>query len=463
MKGDASFRASALVGLVTASLLTACATYVAKPLNGADVDAVLRSPDRSALARSAAELDHPRLSPIPVDFSRPLTPEAIAVLAVVANPDLRSLRSQQKVADAQVFAAGLLPDPQITLGVDRVLSPRDQGLSSAPAAGLALDGLAALATRSADRRAALARAAQVRLDIAWAEWNVAGQARLLAIRLPRLREAARWAGTAAAAADAVLDHSLAAALRGDLAGDDLEARRIAAEDADALARNTARDATTAAMELNRLLGLTPTEKLLIADATPLSPWQSPDSEALFEEARRSRLDLAALAAGYDSQQATVQRAVLGQYPRLSITLNRARDTSQVNTFGPAVTFDLPIWNRNRGEIRTAEADRDQLRDEYAARLHQARAEIAALVAALNEDEQLRAQLAAQIPSLERHADRVEAAARRGDVAWTAATSARAAVIDKRLAWLALDQSCAEQRLALMLAVGRPLPEKIPVP
>ena len=445
---------------LAALMLVACVVHAPKSLDDADVNAVLASPDRAALVQQAAQLSHPRLAPLKLDFTQPLSADEIAVVAVLANADLRSLRAQQRVAAAQVFAAGLLPDPQLSLGFDQVLAPSDQGLANAFTGGLTLDLLGALTTKSVERQIAHSAAEQVRLDIAWQEWAVAGQARLLAIRLPRQQVMAQLARAAATAADAGLQRTLVAAARGDLKGDEVEARRIAAADASARALNAERDADTTRLELNRMLGLRPEEPLLVADDPPLSMWTPPDAEALFATARGARLDLQAFAAGYDSQQAALHRAVLGQYPRLAITLNRARDTSKVHTFGPAVTFDLPLWNRNRGAIAIADANRERLRSEYAARLHQTRADIAALVAALNRDEQSRAELAAQLLAIERIADGFDAAARRGDVIVPLAESARASAVDKRLALLALDQACAEHRLALALAVGSPLLEPV---
>ena len=413
--------------------------------------------------QQAAGLNHPRLPPLTLDFSKPLSTDEVAVIAVLANPDLRSLRAQQRVADAQVFAAGLLPDPQLSLGLDKVLAPMDQGLSTAYTGGLTLDLLGALATKSIERQAAHGTAEQVRLDIAWQEWMTAGQARLLATRLPHQQASAELARVAATGANAALQRTLRVAARGDLKGDEVEARRIAAADASARALTAEREQAATGLELKRVLGLTPSEPLAVADAPALTAWVPPDAEALFSTARSARLDLLAFAAGYDSQQAALHRAVLGQYPRLAITLNRARDTSRVHTFGPAVTLDLPLWNRNRGAIAIADANREKLRSEYSARLYQTRAEIAALVAALKRDEQARSELAAQLPAVERIADAFEAAAARGDLIVPLAESARASAVDKRLALLALEQACAEQRLALALAVGRPLSEPIPKP
>ena len=445
-----------LFGASIGGLLASCAIYHPAPLASRDVENVLASPERAVLERKASQLSHPYIAPVTLDFSRPLTADEIAVIAVIANPDLRALRAQQGVADAQVFAAGLLPDPQISIGVDKVLAPADPALTSAYAGSLSLDLLGPLATRRTERETAQAAARKVRLDIAWQEWLTAGQARLLAMRTDYQGESAQLARQASDVSEHSLQRALAALAAGDLKQDEIEARRIAAAENFARALAAERDYENTRLDLNRLLGLKPLEPLDLAAATPADAWQAPDPEQLFEESRTHRLDLQALAAGYDSQESAVHRAVLGQYPRLSITLNRARDTTNVQTLGPAVSLDLPLWNRNRGTIAVATADRAQLRAEYAARLHQTRADIAALVAALTRDEQARSALQAQVPKIEQVATALESAAQRGDVTLTVAEAARAAATDKHLALIALEQSCAEQRLALTLAVGRPI-------
>jgi outer membrane protein TolC len=152
----------------------------------------------------------------------------------------------------------------------------------------------------------------------------------------------------------------------------------------------------------------------------------------------------------------LHRAVLGQYPKLGITINRASDTSNVHTLGPAVNLDLPLWNRNRGTIASAKADRARLRAEFAARLHQTRADIATLVSSLDRDEQAREALAQQMPEIERIASAFEDASKRGDVTQPTAEAARSTALDKRIALLALEQSCAEERIALALAIGSPV-------
>ena len=222
---------------------------------------------------------------------------------------------------------------------------------------------------------AVAEARQVRLDLAWAEWQTACNARLQAVRVLALEQALANAATSADASEALLGRYLKAAGRGDIAPDQVQSSRIAALDAQSNFRSAQTNLATARSELHRLLGLPPAYALRLAPA-PL-PALVPDADRLLTLALTGRDDLAALRAGYDAQEAAVRRAILDQFPTLDLTISGARDTGGNKLIGPSIGFTLPLWNRNRGGIAVAEATREALRQEYDARLFQTRADIAA--------------------------------------------------------------------------------------
>ena len=179
-------------------------------------------------------------------------------------------------------------------------------------------------------------------------------------------------------------------------------------------------------------------------------------DTLVDRALAQRLDLQALRAGYEGQEATLQVAVLQQYPRLNLSLNGARDTGAVRTNGVAVGFDLPLWNRNRGQIAIQTATREQLRSEYETRLFRTQADIATLVSALDIGRRQQADLANQLGPLRASVAAFENAAARGDIARITAETARLSLLDKSIALSALDQAMAEQTRALQTAVGTSL-------
>ncbi len=413
---------------------------------------MLRDPTRAELAALAARLSHPRLAPLSIDFSRPLTPRELAVIAVVANPELKAARAKAKVADAQVFGAGLLPDPQVNLSYAYRLSGPDP---YSGVAGALIYELMALRERGTVLEGQRALARQVRLDLAWQELQVAAQAELLAARIAGLGAALELNEATARNTAFALTRALTAQARGDIRADEVETRRLAMIDAASALRVTQIALGAARGDLNKLLGLAPATALDIAPAPVASP-PAVDPEALFAQARAQRIDLQALEAGYASQNAAVRKAMMDAFPSLQLTVARTQDTAKNQTLDPSVNFTLPLWNRNQGGIAVARATRAQLKAEYGARLFATRAEIGALVGQLQLQARQRAEIERQIVPVRAIVRATEAAAARGDIARAAAETARQSLSDKTLALAALDQAMAEQQVTLALAVGGPL-------
>jgi outer membrane protein TolC len=402
------------------------------------------------LAKEATKMERPFLKPVAVDFRMPLDPNAIAVLAVVASPDLRAQRARAGVADAQVFAARLLPDPTINISYDHILSgpdPLDNLVGQVAA------DLQALRTRNMARKAATSAAQQVRLDLAWAEWQVAGQARIQAVRILTLMRVDILARSNRDAAESLLTRTLRASGRGDIGSDQVQSARLAALAAADTQRTTERDLATARMELSRLIGLPPETMLRLVPSIP--PTQPFPAARLFAIAQTQRLDLQALRAGYSSQEAAVHKAVLDQFPTLSLAFTGTRDTGGNKLLGPSVGFTLPLWNRNRGGIAIERATRDALKAEYEARLFQARADIAVAVEGLRIAWAQRSELAPQLAPLEHMAVASRRAAVRGDLAAATAESAEQVLHDKQIQLAQVDQAIAEQTIALELLTGVP--------
>src|SRR5579864_4397267 len=74
------------------TILSGCAHYQASPLR--PPVAVLGSPDLSLISADAQIIDRPYLTPEMIDLSKPLNPNALGILAVLLNPDLKELRAK---------------------------------------------------------------------------------------------------------------------------------------------------------------------------------------------------------------------------------------------------------------------------------------------------------------------------------------------------------------------------------
>lgn len=432
--------------ILTVLLLGGCQSYEPLPLSR--TPDMLAPPDAAALSKAASAIDRPYLKPVTIDLAAPLDGNAIATIAVIANPDLKALRQRAGVADAQVFSARLMPDPTLSLGASKVLNGPDTMLDLVSALGLDLNALRTRGVRIAQAKAA---AEQVRLDLAWSEWQTAGQARLQAVRILALTRALELAQASRDTARSLLDRNLRAAGRGDIAGDPVQAARTANVDAETKLRTAENDLNTAQFELARLLGTPPATRLRIA--VPVENDLPLDAGRLFALSQTNRTDIKALEAGYNSQEAATRKAILDQFPTLGLTLNGARDTAGNLIAGPAIDFTLPLWNRNRGGIAVEKATREALKAEYDARLFQTRAEIAAAVAGIELARRQRDTASRDLPAAEKYARASRTAASRGDLARSVVETAEQTLRDKRILLAQSQQAIAEQMIALELLTG----------
>lgn len=403
--GDHSRRPAGLLLLMAA--LSACATAGPRPLPSAP--ATLSA--IAELKTDPARLTLGPLKSIRIDARDGLDPDEIAVLAVLNSPDLRAKRAGARVQRALVFDAGLLPDPQISASAD---FPVTAGAATAYALGAAID-LQALITRSAVLAAARGTAQQTELDLLWAEWRTAQQARQLAWTA---MSAERRATLLRRIRDQVLDrvqNSQRAMARGDVSGATAGADLAVELDAQGQLTQAEHDSAKARLDLNALLDLKPDVRV------PLVPGPAPavyDAAAIAAAAARvteRRPDLLALKAGYGAQNAKLRQTILSQFPLLNLGGNRAGDNGGVVSNGISASFALPIFNGARGKVAIEKATREQLHEEYQARLDQTEAEIAGAEAELAADARALPELEASVPRLEAIAAQATAAYRRRDI------------------------------------------------
>lgn len=439
---------SRLATIFALVLLGGCAHYAPVALSsGPDP---LAPPVAAVLEQQARAISRPWLPPVTLDLSAPLTPDGVGAIVILNNPDLKAARVQAGVANAQLFAAGLIPDPTFSLGANRVLSGPDPFIDLASAIGLDLNSLR---THAVTRQQAQAQAKQVRLDLAWQEWQMVGQARLQAVRVTALTDQLDLVRASALSADTLNQRVQAAAVRGDVAGDRLQSTRLTAMDADAKLRTATADLATAQGELARLLGLPPGARVRLARVTDTP--SVPGADRLLTLALANRLDLQALQAGYSAQEASVHKAVLDQFPAFNLALNTNRDSAGNLLLGPTVDFTVPLWNRNRGGIAVERATRDVLKADYDARLFQTRAEIAAAAAALDTALRQRDDARHGLPQLAAYGRSSRDAARRGDLSDETAIAAEQALRDRQLLIAQSEQAIQEQLIALELLTGTP--------
>ena len=442
----------------TALLLTAmaalagCALYSRKPL-----------PEEPSFTRNishvlvdASTMTLPELKGHRFDPSDGLDMTEVAMLAVTNNPELKLARDECRISNAQAFASGLLPDPQLNYSLDYPTGNIPGSDYAAFTYGLSYDVLS-LMTRTAAKRAEAASSRKTDLSLLWQEWQVVAQARLLFIRnfeqdrLMMILKESRdlLAGRYAQAQKALQEGNLTL----DAVSADLAALRDAYRQVDELERTMTHDR----YDLNRLLGLAPDVKLTLVGDVTLPPIDSAKIEDILPNLAKRRPDLLALKAGYESQEQKYRKAVLEQFPAINIGITRAKDTSNVRTIGFGITMNLPIFNRNRGNVAIEKATRQRLYDEYKMRLNNATSEIRQL---LSEQRLIVRQLATMKVGesvLKKTAANAETAFTAGNIDETSYLALRLSLANMQLDEIRLEQVILEQRVVLQTLIGGELP------
>ena len=332
---------------------------------------------------AAQEIHHPILKPLDFDDRDGLSPDEAAVLAVLANPGLRAVRDQRAIAAGQVLQAGILPNPRLTYFLSIPTGTVPVGTVT-EFGGTVLWDLQTLINRGARVDAAEARAEAVDLDIAWQEWQVAQAAKLAAYRLLTLRYQAQLATELSDFLTDNVTQMRQALQRGILTGLELSAAETAHNNARTNMLELEKEVRQQQLALNRLLGLPPDSAIPLERTIDLPARLVPPTlEWFLDGLEDRRLDLVALRQGYVSQEATVRAAILSQFSNITIGFYDVRDLGNFYRPGPQISTDLPIFNRNQGNIAIERATRQKLLDEYTNRVFQTRNDIAKLLVTIH--------------------------------------------------------------------------------
>lgn len=439
--------------------LAGCAHFHNHPLTDQAVADRLRPPDWDSVRLRVDAFHHPLLPSVHLRPDRGLSPDEAAVLAVLLNPSLVAARDRRGIAAAQLMQAGLLPNPQLSANVDKVIGgagPPDA--YTAYGLGLGLD-VQALIERAAKRAAARAHAQSVNLEIAWKEWQAAEAAKLATYQLLADREQLDVARDI----DRQLAQSLAAIRQAVNGHYETVIKLATAESASQTAHATVlgleQSVRTDELQLKKAIGLPPETPIKLRHGLALpSRLSLPLPDELTSSIETTRLDLLALKRGYASQEQTVRAAILGQFPALTVAVNGASDNSHVRTLGPSITIGLPIFDHNQAAIAAERATRRQLFDEYVYRVFTARAEIATQ---LENIRSLTTQIAAAKQSvgvMQRQEQTYRIAASEHNVDVFSYYSAQNDLSQARLKVLKLQMQLVGAEVALELATGRYLPE-----
>jgi outer membrane protein TolC len=417
-------------------------------------------------------------APLPLDPVPPLAPALTALpgasntasydvaqitaLALQNNPDLRAERAKRGIAQAQLLQSGILPNPSVSGAILPLLA--GAGSITGWTAGIS-QNIKAIVTYKSRRRQSGYAAQQVDADILWQEWQVAGQARQLAIDLisaERSRPILAEAFDLLSRRDTVLQQALAARNVTLVA---VAPTRVALQGA--RANLLALDQRELALrhQLNALLGLVPDAVVPLTPTIDLPAFDPAAIRAGLASLPDRRPDLLALRLGYAAEDEGVRQAILSQFPDLIFGAQASSDNAGIINGGPSMTIGLPIFDRNQGNIAIANATRAQLNAAYSARLAAATGQVGAM---LSEMEQLQDQL----NMVRRDLPAARLAAARAARAFGASNLDERSYVDlvtnryaKEQEVMTLELSLRDRQVALQTLLGAGLPsvETLPAP
>ena len=387
-----------------------------------------------------------------MDLADGLGPDEAAVIAVLRNPDLIALRSSRGEAQAQVVAAGILPNPVLSGSFDHPFGVNSAGASNAWSVSLEM-ALKPFVARGAKRSAAKAGVTQIDLGIAWQEWVVAGQARLLVVRLGWLRRRLKLAREELDFQTHAADSMKKASVAGDQTIDQVGVQVAAVENVRRTVNELEQTELTSESDLIALLGEPNLERIQVE--TPQDPKLAGGSFPSVSECLTRRIDIRALRYGYRSQDEATRAAVLDQFPAVNVGISYQRDETPLSFVGAFVSVELPVFDRNQAQVASAEATRTRLMREYDARVIATRVDIDRLSRFSTLIAKQLPAVRAAIPSLEAIESKEQAAVAEGNLSQLEYQTVRAALLEQKLQEAALSQALAEARITATNSCGGP--------
>jgi cobalt-zinc-cadmium efflux system outer membrane protein len=368
-------------GVILLTLIMAgCAGFQSKPIFEHDVLRELRAIRLEATPPGVkAPPPPPPLKSRAFDATNGLSSDEAVAAALVLNRDLRTFRKERDVAEGELIAAGLLPNPELQLTwlkIERITTSfatggLDLSLNWAPPRP---------GERGLKKARAQARIDEVRAEIAGAEWRLATEVRKAYAVLLAVEARLRLTEALLRLQQRILDFEQDKRALGDASRLDVNLAKISTAEARFEREILLNERNQARQALNRLLGLPPLYEITV-EATGDSLGYRPYPlllDRLENVMVERRPDLRAAKQAYEQAEHSLHLAYLQRIPWFRFGPAYARDELDnvvKNRWGIGLGIDLPIANLNQGEIARLEATRDQRREGFTALVLQDRAEL----------------------------------------------------------------------------------------
>ncbi|OJU34899.1 MAG: hypothetical protein BGN99_25140 [Alphaproteobacteria bacterium 65-37] len=346
---------------VAGSLLAGCASYTPKPI----------VPTNTAAALERRTLDEPRLSqfiaaasPTYVGGARTWDISTLTLAALYYHPEIEISRNRLALARVGIVTAGQIPNPTMTL------APGSGLLAVEAPSTLALGFLISFVIETFGKREARVEQARnvaeaTRQDLATAAWQVRGGVRTALLDLWASEGRLRLAQKRRILQDQIVTLLERRFTAGEASALDVARERINLSQSTLAARESERQAGEARARLAAAVGvpLRAIDQVRVGLGAFDSPPETPDINDMSDGSLRrrallERADVLGMLAEYEAAQAALRLEVAKQFPNINVGPGYAFDRGD-HLYNFELSFDLPIFNQNQGQITEAEARRKE--------------------------------------------------------------------------------------------------------
>jgi len=216
---------------------------------------------------------------------------------------------------------------------------------------------------------------------------------------------------------------------------------------------------TAWLDLNAMLGM-PTNKtvFLQPDIRFLQPTTTIVAHAalLLQDIEKRRFDLQAMEMECESIDDQFRAALWQQIPETSVGFSHAKDLEDVLSLGGSVQMEIPIFDRNQGDVFAKRAHRQKMFDNYRAKIIEARAEVMRIVAQIQATQRKISAISRLIPTLKQLVRTYRAASTQGSIGIFTYYEAQRQLANRKHELIGLHQTLTELVIELDTAAGRPV-------
>ena len=376
----------------------------------------------------------------------------LAVLAVFNNPALQLARADANISHAQLFAAGLFPDP--TVGYS-ILNPVGSipGSASGTFMGIGYD-LSSLWFRGINQAVARHETEKVDLGVLWLEWQSVAEAMMLYYQSVNLEKQSVLLMQYHSLYGSQLRSSRVAYTKSLVSSDVLSSNITLLDGIDKLIQDNNQQKNKTSSSIAALLGIDSGSEVPLQEGFELRTFSDDEIQKSLLKLDEIRPDLIALRIGYDAQEERVRKAVWAQFPAISVSLGHETDVTAVSTQSIGITLTLPLFERGRGAIAMEQASREKLFQEYKARQAYTRNEVQKILNDRNLYLKRLNQLQPVLKNLEEARASAVKAFGRGDIDEPTYVRYIASSLDKKMESLQVAQNIREMDIALYLLCGK---------